>query len=278
VLHTDDFAQTASDLASSEDDEDMKFEEDEALLEGSPMTMHEGSQTPPNLYLPESLPGNSTRQSSTNIVPSASPPSIHLSSKTETNNVFSVCSGAVEQQNQQQLTVTETSPANLGTQGSSDNVDSASNNNSKKQIGKEDPLAPSPSPPLSSTPDKSVASGITPVMAADRNSLTIGLTSTFSPNRSSTTSMKSKWLDYLNSVQESNYDTDKQMEEFVKVPSAVESLLSFGFWICVDSFLYSLTILPIRFIWSCLLLIRLVFVRVFKSAQVADGPFRFHRR
>jgi hypothetical protein len=24
--------------------------------------------------------------------------------------------------------------------------------------------------------------------------------------------IKSKWLDYLNSVQESNYDTDKQME------------------------------------------------------------------
>jgi len=89
--------------------------------------------------------------------------------------------------------------------------------------------------------------------------------------------MKSKWLDYLNSVQESNYDTDKQMEEFVKVPSAVEALLSFGFWICVDSFLYTLAILPIRFVWSCLLLIRFAFLRLFNS-HVADGPFRFHRR
>ena len=91
------------------------------------------------------------------------------------------------------------------------------------------------------------------------------------------TDTKSKWLDYLNSVQESNYDTDKQMEEFVKVPSAVESLLSFGFWICVDSFLYILTILPIRFVWSCLLLIRYVGVRLFRR-QVPEGPFRFHRR
>jgi hypothetical protein len=89
--------------------------------------------------------------------------------------------------------------------------------------------------------------------------------------------VKSKWLDYLNSFQESNYDTDKQMEEFVKVPSAVEALLSFGFWICVDSFLYILTILPIRFIWSSLLLLRFLLIRMF-NPKVPEGPFRFHRR
>jgi hypothetical protein len=88
---------------------------------------------------------------------------------------------------------------------------------------------------------------------------------------------KTKWLDYLNSFQESHYDTDKQMEEFVKVPSAVEALLSFGFWICVDSFLYILTILPIRFIWSGLLLIRYLAMRPFNS-EIPEGPFRFHRR
>jgi hypothetical protein len=91
------------------------------------------------------------------------------------------------------------------------------------------------------------------------------------------TNIKSKWLDYLNSVQESNYDTDKQMEEFVKVPSAVEGLLSYGFWICVDSFLYTLTILPIRFVWSCLLLVRFAALRVWQSS-VPEGPFRFNRR
>ena len=89
--------------------------------------------------------------------------------------------------------------------------------------------------------------------------------------------VKSKWLDYLNSFQESHYDTDKQMEEFVKIPSAVEALLSFGFWICVDSFLYILTILPIRFIWSSLLLARFLTMRLL-WLEVPDGPYRFHRR
>lgn len=89
--------------------------------------------------------------------------------------------------------------------------------------------------------------------------------------------VKSKWLDYLNSFQESHYDTDKQMEEFVKIPSAVEALLSFGFWICVDSFLYILTILPIRFVWSSLLLARFFAIRMVQKT-VPDGPFRFHRR
>lgn len=89
--------------------------------------------------------------------------------------------------------------------------------------------------------------------------------------------VKTKWLDYLNSFQESHYDTDKQMEEFVKVPSAVEALLSYGFWICVDSFLYILVLLPIRAAWSCLLLVRFLAIRMFRS-QVPEGPFRFHRR
>ena len=89
--------------------------------------------------------------------------------------------------------------------------------------------------------------------------------------------IKSKWLDYLNSFQQSNYDVDMQMEEFVKIPSAVEALLGFGFWICVDSFLYVLTVLPIRFVWSLLLGIRYVFFWTWKG-EVPEGPFRFHRR
>jgi len=101
--------------------------------------------------------------------------------------------------------------------------------------------------------------------------------------------IKSKWLDYLDSVQGTSYDTDKQMEEFVKVPGAVESLLSFGFWICVDSFLYTLTILPIRFAWSLLLLSRFVFFKAtsyFRLGHTGEknegasgaSPFQFHRR
>jgi hypothetical protein len=89
---------------------------------------------------------------------------------------------------------------------------------------------------------------------------------------------RSKWLDYLNSFQESTHDVDQQMEEFIKVPSAVEALLSYGFWICVDSFLYVVTILPIRFVWSTLLLIRYVLYRIWKRDAPQEGPYRFHRR
>ena len=89
--------------------------------------------------------------------------------------------------------------------------------------------------------------------------------------------IRGKWLDYLNSFQQSNYDVDVQMEEFVKIPSAVESLLGFGFWICVDSFLYVLTVLPIRFVWSSLLFLRYTFLWAWKG-DIPEGPFRFHRR
>jgi hypothetical protein len=96
--------------------------------------------------------------------------------------------------------------------------------------------------------------------------------------------IKNKWLEYLNIFQESNYDVDEsnydvdlQMEEFVKIPGAVEALLGFGFWICVDSFLYILTDLPIRFLWSLLLLMRYMFIWVLQR-EVPEGPFRFHRR
>jgi hypothetical protein len=100
-------------------------------------------------------------------------------------------------------------------------------------------------------------------------------------NAASTKSnLRLKWLDYLNSFQETSYDVDLQMEEFVKVPSAVEKLLSFGFWICVDSFLDCLTILPIRAAWGCLLLQRYVVLKatIHRHTEIPDGPYRFHRR
>mmetsp|Transcript_1653 Transcript_1653/g.4499 ORF Transcript_1653/g.4499 Transcript_1653/m.4499 type:complete len:488 (+) Transcript_1653:1262-2725(+) len=84
--------------------------------------------------------------------------------------------------------------------------------------------------------------------------------------------VRSKWLDYLNTVQESTSDVDAQMEEFVKVPWQVERLMAYGFFICVDSFLYTFTILPIRFVWSILLLLlQMVYWKTSKHYQ-------FHRR
>lgn len=87
--------------------------------------------------------------------------------------------------------------------------------------------------------------------------------------------VRNKWLDYLNSFQESTPDVDVQMEEFVKVPGYVESIMTFGFFISVDSFLYIFTILPIRFVWSSLLLI----LRMFSFwTKKPPPPYQFHRR
>ena len=67
--------------------------------------------------------------------------------------------------------------------------------------------------------------------------------------------VRNNWLHYLNSFQETTPDhVDVQMQEFIKVPYAVESIMLYGLLICVDSFLYMITILPIRFVWSCFLL------------------------
>ena len=69
--------------------------------------------------------------------------------------------------------------------------------------------------------------------------------------------------------------TDPPPTEFVRVPSAVEALLSFGFWISVDSFLYTLTMLPLRFVYSTGLLVIWVLQRL--TGRVGSGPFTFHR-
>lgn len=80
-------------------------------------------------------------------------------------------------------------------------------------------------------------------------------------------SVQQKWMDYLESFQESTPNVDVQMEEFVRVPSQLEYLLNFGFFICVDSFLYILTVLPLKFLWSILLM-----------GSSWTGKYRFHRR
>ena len=45
------------------------------------------------------------------------------------------------------------------------------------------------------------------------------------------------------------------MDNFLAVPSKVEKLITFGFFICLDAFLYVLTVLPIRVAYSIGLLI-----------------------
>ena len=125
------------------------------------------------------------------------------------------------------------------------------------------------------------------------------------PNVPDDQEARSRWLHYLNSYfQESTPDVDVQMQEFIKVPRKLEILMNFGFLICVDAFLYMITILPIRFVWSCLLLLlkvilpllqrihqwRSYFRRRQSSGMANDNlppnhsyyslpaPYRFHRR
>ena len=68
-------------------------------------------------------------------------------------------------------------------------------------------------------------------------------------------------------------DVDANMEEFLRVPRRLELLQSFGFWICTDAFLYVLTFLPIKFVWSLICLVATI-VRPGKGM----GICRFHRR
>jgi hypothetical protein len=89
--------------------------------------------------------------------------------------------------------------------------------------------------------------------------------------------VRTNFLNYLNSYQDSTPDVDQQMQEFIIVPGKLESILNFGLLVCVDSYLYMITILPIRFIWSCALLLLRILLRVCKQ-RPAPSPYRFHRR
>lgn len=80
-------------------------------------------------------------------------------------------------------------------------------------------------------------------------------------------SVGQKWLDYMESFQESTPNVDVQMEEFVRVPWQLEYLLNFGFCICVDSYLYILTVLPLKFLWSIIVMM-----------SSWNGKHKFHRR
>jgi hypothetical protein len=91
-----------------------------------------------------------------------------------------------------------------------------------------------------------------------------------------------KWIDYLNTFQETHHDVDVQMQEFIRVPAQLEIFLGFGTVVCVDCFLYILTILPIRFVWSCILLMNYARNQVWKPPGTTMSKnatrARFHRR
>ena len=68
------------------------------------------------------------------------------------------------------------------------------------------------------------------------------------------------------------YDSDVAIQEFLRVPFRLEPLLMFGLLVCVDCFLYVLTFLPLKFIWSMICLCLTII-----NPRGKTG-IRFHRR
>mmetsp|Transcript_16791 Transcript_16791/g.26191 ORF Transcript_16791/g.26191 Transcript_16791/m.26191 type:complete len:625 (-) Transcript_16791:189-2063(-) len=68
------------------------------------------------------------------------------------------------------------------------------------------------------------------------------------------------------------YDSDVAIQEFLRVPFRLEPLLMFGLLVCVDCFLYVLTFLPLKFIWSMICLCMTII-----NPRGKTG-IRFHRR
>jgi hypothetical protein len=283
VLHTEDFTRTPEsvDTIRNNDDDDMiddliddhnnntnNGDGDERGAKGVVKNNGGASKSPENIFLPQDLSGTS-RVSITTDFDGQSIPSTLLKPTTK-DLEYPILhppdieiikpSGEEIQEKQQQQQQRQEIAFNKG--------EILVNGKSESPLKQKSSVSAEKSISSASLRKDSTNGSIAPLPVDNNNNKRASLT----------TNMKSKWLDYLNSVQETHYDTDKQMEEFVKVPSAVEALLSFGFWICVDSFLYTLTILPIRFVWSCVLLVRFMFLRVFKSSKAGEGPFRFHRR
>lgn len=90
--------------------------------------------------------------------------------------------------------------------------------------------------------------------------------------------IRTKWLDFLNSsFSDGNSDVDKQMQEFIRVPGALEGLLFYGFYVCVDSYLSIVIVLPVRFLWSCVLLCSTAVDKARLTTRIPT-QLRFHRR
>jgi len=68
-------------------------------------------------------------------------------------------------------------------------------------------------------------------------------------------------------------DIDANMEEFLRIPSKLENLMVFSLAVCVDSFLYVWTMLPLKVIWAMVCLVCTI-LRPGKGI----GGLMFHRR
>lgn len=81
------------------------------------------------------------------------------------------------------------------------------------------------------------------------------------------------FLDYLkDELTVADFDSAQELKRervtnFLGVPAAIEKLMGFGFFVCLDSFLYTFTILPLRF---CLAFYHYV-IYIYRNIQVLLG-------
>jgi hypothetical protein len=146
-------------------------------------------------------------------------------------------------------------------------VDTRQNHDGKTKIVKDIPL---PSP-LSPTSRIKLKRNVSLIMQA-----------TWDPS-SGTTSLtqKNAVIDFIKSLNidsrqqdgSATEDVDENMEEFLRVPVRIESLLWFGIATCFDCFLHILTVTPLKFVWSCICLI----CTIIKPGK-GLGVCSFHRR
>ncbi|KAH9459676.1 hypothetical protein Pst134EB_007906 [Puccinia striiformis f. sp. tritici] len=63
----------------------------------------------------------------------------------------------------------------------------------------------------------------------------------------------------------------ERISNFLNVPIAIEKTIIFGFWICLDSFLSVLTILPIKFFYSLYLFLLNLRYKIWDSLFLEIG-------
>ncbi|KAI8597991.1 eukaryotic membrane protein family-domain-containing protein [Dissophora ornata] len=96
------------------------------------------------------------------------------------------------------------------------------------------------------------------------------LIGSISPSHSTTVSL---W-DYLKEeLTAADFETTQELKRervanFLSVPIAFEKMIVFGYFVCLDSFLYTFTILPARFFLATSALFRYIFSRTFLSTSV----------
>jgi hypothetical protein len=80
-------------------------------------------------------------------------------------------------------------------------------------------------------------------------------------------------IDSRNQDGSATEDVDENMEEFLRIPPKLEVLMLFSLAVCVDSFLYIWSMLPLKFMWGVISLSCSLY-----SPKSGVGGVKFHRR